>query len=149
MERSKELQSFVERKEINKNRARKIIKWYEKTRYDVSICAGVGISLSPVSLIRLLSIFGNSKNLEKDFNRLANEPFKEENIEDIIKEVTLDLREYLNMKSDLKEKYHQFGVRILEGNDNFERAKIYGEKIVQGLAESLVGKESYIEQQGI
>ena len=96
-----------------------------------------------------MSIFGNSKNLEKDFNRLTNEAFKEENIEDIIKEVTLDLREYLNMKSDLKEKYHQLRVRILEDNNNFERTKIYGEKIVQELAESLVGKEKYIEEQGI
>jgi len=60
-----------------------------------------GVNLDPVSLIKLLAIFGNSKDLEKDFNRLANETFKEENIEDIIKEVTLDLREYLNMKSDL------------------------------------------------
>ena len=80
---------------------------------------------------------------------MANEPFKEENIEDIIKEVTLDLREYLNMKSDLQEKYYQLGVCILEENDNFVRAKIYGEKISKGLAESLVGKEKYIEQQGI
>jgi hypothetical protein len=37
----------------------------------------------------------------------------------------------------LVEGYHQLGKRILEENDNFERAKIYGEKIVQGLAESL------------
>ena len=37
----------------------------------------------------------------------------------------------------LVEGYHNLGKRILEDYDNFERAKIYGEKIVQGLAESL------------
>ncbi len=37
----------------------------------------------------------------------------------------------------LIEGYHQLGKRILEEHDNFERAKVYGEKIVQGLAESL------------
>jgi len=37
----------------------------------------------------------------------------------------------------LVEGYHSLGKRILEEHDNFERAKIYGEKIVQGLAESL------------
>ncbi len=37
----------------------------------------------------------------------------------------------------LVEGYHNLGKRILEDHDNFERAKIYGEKIVQGLADSL------------
>ena len=37
----------------------------------------------------------------------------------------------------LVEGYHNLGKRILEDHDNFKRAKIYGEKIVQGLAESL------------
>ena len=37
----------------------------------------------------------------------------------------------------LVEGYHNLGKRILEEHDNFERAKIYGEKIVQDLAESL------------
>ena len=37
----------------------------------------------------------------------------------------------------LVEGYHNLGKRILEDHDNFERAKIYGEKIVQDLAESL------------
>ena len=37
----------------------------------------------------------------------------------------------------LLEGYHNLGKRILEEHDNFERNKIYGEKIVQGLAESL------------
>lgn len=37
----------------------------------------------------------------------------------------------------LVEGYHNLGKRILEDYDNFERSNIYGEKIVQGLAESL------------
>ena len=37
----------------------------------------------------------------------------------------------------LVEGYHNLGKRILEEHDNFERAKIYGEKIVHGLAQSL------------
>ena len=37
----------------------------------------------------------------------------------------------------LVEGYHNLGKRILEEHDNFERNKIYGERIVQGLAESL------------
>ena len=37
----------------------------------------------------------------------------------------------------LVEGYHNLGKRILEEYDNFERKKIYGEKIVQGLAFSL------------
>ena len=35
------------------------------------------------------------------------------------------------------EGYHNLGKRILEDHDNFERAKIYGQKIVQDLAISL------------
>ena len=37
----------------------------------------------------------------------------------------------------LVEGYHTVGVRILQENDNFERAKIYKEKILQRIAESL------------
>ncbi len=37
----------------------------------------------------------------------------------------------------LIEGYHTVGVRILQENDNFERAKIYNEKILQRIAESL------------
>ena len=37
----------------------------------------------------------------------------------------------------LVEGYHNLGKRILEEHDNFERANVYGEKIVNGLAESL------------
>ena len=37
----------------------------------------------------------------------------------------------------LIECYHMVGTRILQENDNFERAKIYGDHILQTLAESL------------
>ena len=37
----------------------------------------------------------------------------------------------------LVEGYHTVGTRILQENDNFERAKIYNEKILQRIAESL------------
>jgi len=37
----------------------------------------------------------------------------------------------------LVEGYHQVGVRILQENDNFERAKIYNEQILQRVANSL------------
>ena len=37
----------------------------------------------------------------------------------------------------LVEGYHNLGKRILGEHDNFERNKIYGERIVHGLAESL------------
>ena len=33
--------------------------------------------------------------------------------------------------------YHDIGLRILEEHENFERAEIYGEKIVQRVAKSL------------
>jgi len=37
----------------------------------------------------------------------------------------------------LVEGYHSLGQRIISEHESFERANIYGEKIVQGLAESL------------
>jgi len=42
----------------------------------------------------------------------------------------------------LVEGYHQLGERILQENENFERAKIYGKKIVSRVTESLEGKAS-------
>ncbi len=33
--------------------------------------------------------------------------------------------------------HHQIGLRILRENDNFERSKVYGKKIVQRIAESI------------
>ena len=44
----------------------------------------------------------------------------------------------------LVEGYHLLGQRILAENDNFERKKIYGQKIVQRVAESLNKKERTI-----
>ncbi len=40
--------------------------------------------------------------------------------------------------------YHALGVRLLQDFDNFERAKIYGEKIAQVVAESLGKSERTI-----
>ena len=40
----------------------------------------------------------------------------------------------------LVEGYHQVGIRILQENSNFERSRIYGENIVQRIAESLQRK---------
>jgi len=42
-----------------------------------------------------------------------------------------------NSRWALVEGYHALGERILQEHDNFERSKIYGEKIVSGLKESL------------
>lgn len=42
-----------------------------------------------------------------------------------------------NYRLTLIKTYHLLGQRILEENNNFERAKIYGEKIVQHVAQSL------------
>ena len=44
----------------------------------------------------------------------------------------------------LIESYHALGKRILEENNNFERAKIYGDAIVKRIAESLGKSERTI-----
>ncbi len=54
-----------------------------------------------------------------------------EELQDIITETSFTSR------WALVEGYHTVGVRILQENDNFERAKIYNEKILQRIAESL------------
>jgi len=80
-----EIENFCEIKAIDKARAKKIIKCYEKMRYRVSFMAspeGPGVNLGPVLLMRLLTIFGNSNNLERDFYRLAKELFEFEEIEE-------------------------------------------------------------------
>lgn len=41
----------------------------------------------------------------------------------------------------LIETYHKIGKRILEENDNFDRKKIYGENVVQTIAESINSDE--------
>jgi len=38
----------------------------------------LGVNLDPISLIKLLSLFGDSKDLERDFRYLVGELFKEE-----------------------------------------------------------------------
>lgn len=72
------LENFCEIKAIDEARAKKIIEWYEKTGYEVGILYGPGVGLDPILLIKLLAIFGNSDNLEKDFSQLADELFKKE-----------------------------------------------------------------------
>ncbi|MBA7481086.1 hypothetical protein ES708_27172 [subsurface metagenome] len=75
-----ELKNFTEIKAIDEARAKKIIKCYEKMRYKVAFSAsleGPGANLDSRLLIRLLTIFGNSKNLKKDFSQLDNELFGE------------------------------------------------------------------------
>ena len=65
------LKNFYEIKAIDEARAMKIIKWYKKTPYGIAIMAGQGCTLASTDLIELLSIFANSKNFERDFDRLA------------------------------------------------------------------------------
>jgi len=72
--------NFDKIKAIDEARAKKIIKCYEKNRYRVAFSAsseGPGCNLGPVLLMRLLAIFGNSNNLERDFSQLDNELFGE------------------------------------------------------------------------
>ncbi|MBA7701703.1 hypothetical protein ES703_110447 [subsurface metagenome] len=72
-----EFTNFNEIKAIDKARAKEIIKWYEKTRYNVSVASGIGIDLTPISLIQLLTIFSNSEDIERDFSRLFGDLFGE------------------------------------------------------------------------
>lgn len=62
-------------------------------------------------------------------------------IEDCNAIVTEKLHEY---RLTFIECYHLLGQRILKENNNFERSKIYGEKIVQRVAESM-GKSKRTE----
>jgi len=72
-----EILGFNKIKAIDETRAKKIIEWYEKTRYDVAIgTQGPGITLGWESLIELLTVFGNSKNIEKDFRKVTNDAFR-------------------------------------------------------------------------
>lgn len=76
-----ELKNFCEIEAINEDKAIEIIKRNEKTDYRVAVMAsseGPGVNLDSISLVKLLAIFGNSKNLERDFGQLANELFKKE-----------------------------------------------------------------------
>ena len=74
------LKDFCEIKAIDEARANKIIRCYKKMRYRVAFCAsdmGPGVDLGSELLIRLLTIFGNSDNLERDLGQLDNELFGE------------------------------------------------------------------------
>jgi hypothetical protein len=73
-----ELNNFREIKAIDEARAIKIIKWNEKTDLGIAITAVNGCNLDSISLIKLLSIFSNSKNIEKDIGRLFDELMKYE-----------------------------------------------------------------------
>ena len=71
-----EIKNFCEIKAIDEARIKKIIRWYEKTRFKVAIMAseqGPGYNLNVSSLIKLLAIFGNSKQLDKDFRQFDSE----------------------------------------------------------------------------
>ena len=64
--------------------------------------------------------------------------YKEEWYEALVEECKAIVTEaQFTSRWALVEGYWNLGKRIREENDNFERAKIYGEKIVQGLAISL------------
>jgi len=54
-----------------------------------------------------------------------------EDLTDLIVEKTFTSR------WELIDCYHQVGTRILQENENFERSRIYGENILQGLAKSI------------
>jgi len=71
------LKNFCEIKSIDEARAKEIIKWYEKTCYSISVGAGLGIDLTPISLIQLLTIFGNSEDIGKGFSQLIDDLFGE------------------------------------------------------------------------
>lgn len=76
-------------------------------------------------------------------NELVKEKWYESLIEDCKSIITETI---FNSRWALVEGYHQLGKRILEENDNFERAKIYGEKITTGLSESLGTSTRTIER---
>ena len=73
-----EFTNFNEIKAIDEARIKKIIKWYNKTGYEIAIMAGGGCSLDTLSFVKLLYILANSTNIEKDFKHLVNELFETE-----------------------------------------------------------------------
>lgn len=55
-------------------------------------------------------------------------------IEDLDSIITQSVK---NSREELIRGYHEFGTRLLAEFDNFERSKIYGEKITSRVAESM------------
>lgn len=58
-------------------------------------------------------------------------------VEDLTAIVDGVVESRFNYSWDLIDCYHQIGARLLRENDNFERSKIYGEKITQRVAKSI------------
>jgi len=58
-------------------------------------------------------------------------------IEDLTEIVDGIVEDKFNLAWSMISGHHQIGLRILRENDNFERSKIYGKKIVQRIAESI------------
>ena len=59
---------------------------------------------------------------------------------------TIRVKGELNARWVIIESYHTIGKRILAETDNFNRLKIYGQKIAQRVAESLGRSQRTIEQ---
>ncbi|MBA7554327.1 hypothetical protein ES705_46941 [subsurface metagenome] len=73
------LKNFWGIKAIDEARAKKIIKWYEKANYRIGFMAsskGPGATLDSISVIKLLSVFSNSEDFKRDFERFNNEIFE-------------------------------------------------------------------------
>ena len=58
-------------------------------------------------------------------------------IEDLTEIVDGIVEDKFNLAWSMISRHHQMGTRILQENDNFERSKVYGKKIVQRIAESI------------
>ena len=67
-----EIENFCEIKAIDEARAKKIIKWYESSGYQIAYAGGFTQCLTSSELIQLLMILGNSKNIERDIIKHAN-----------------------------------------------------------------------------
>ena len=58
-------------------------------------------------------------------------------IDDLTEIVDGIVEDKFNLAWSMISGHHQIGLRILKENDNFERSKVYGKKIVQRIAESI------------
>lgn len=81
------LENFHKIEGINRARAKQIINWYERTRDEISIGNNfsIGIRLHGLFLIKLLTIFGNSKHIERDVARLFHSLYDEGEEQDVDK----------------------------------------------------------------